>query len=291
LFLKGLFAAAASAILPMSQKTKICMNPACKKPFVPGHYKDRQLVGSSLEHFTIEACKPCHGSGKKNGTVCQKCSGKKSLKQTCAEWYRSYWSQIRKPPRGIPENDQRRALEAVEKKDVRYWSLLVAARNSALRKGELLGLTWGDIEDGGEIRSNFPLRGQWSDKEGFKATKTDAGRIAYFFEEVRKALKKMRGAAAKNDGPADRVWPYSEAETWARWIRIQKQLKIVNPETKREYRFHDWRHVSALRTLKRTGKLSDATVLCGHKNPATTLIYTQQRPEDFVASIEGKGKK
>jgi hypothetical protein len=44
-----------------------------------------------------------------------------------------------------------------------------------------------------------------------------------------------------------------------------------------------------LRTLKRTGKLSDASTLCGHRNPATTAIYTQQRPEDFVASLEGKG--
>jgi integrase len=287
-----MLAAAVSALHPiMNAKTKICMNPSCKKSFIPGHYKDRQLVGSGPEHVTTETCQSCHGTGKKQGAVCQKCSGKKSIKQTCAIWYRSYWSQIRKPPRGIPEEDQRRALELAEKKDLRYWSLLIAARNSALRKGELLGLTWGDIQDGEEIRSNFPLRGQWDDRQGFKETKTGAGRIAYFFEEVRKALKRMRATSAKNDGPADRVWPYSEAETWARWVRIQKQLKIVNPETKRNFRFHDWRHSSAIRTLKKTGKLSDVTVLCGHKNPATTQIYVTQRPEDFVASIEGGGKK
>lgn len=256
------------------------MNPECKKTYEPGHYGNLQKV--CLGVYTEKCMKKCPGK------TCKKCSGSGVYKASCVSWYRKFWSQIRKPPRGIPEEDQRRALEAVEKKDVRYWSLLIAARNSALRKGELLGLTWGDIEDGGEIRSNFPLRGQWSDREGFKATKTDAGRIAYFFDEVRKALKKAKMAVAKNDGPTDRVWPYSEAETWARWIRIQKQLKIVNPETKRPYRFHDLRHTSAIRTLKRTGKLSDATVLCGHKNPATTLIYTQQRPEDFVASIEGK---
>jgi integrase len=186
----------------------------------------------------------------------------------------------------MPEEDQRRALASFEKSDLRFWALLIAARNSALRKGELLGITWADIEDGKEIRSNFPLRGQWDDRAGFKETKTDSGRIAYFLKEVREALVRLRHGLAKTDKGDSRIWPYSEVDTWKRWTNLQEKLKIANPDTKRPYRFHDLRHTAALRALKRTGKLSDASTLCGHKNPATTAIYTQQRPEDFVKSLE-----
>ena len=261
--------------------TSTCLNPACGKVFVPGHYGKLQKVCSG--NYTEKCLKRCPGE------TCRKCGGNGSYKTSCSNWYRRYWSQVRKPPRGMPDEDQSRSLAAMEKADLRFWTILIAARSSALRKGELLGITWADIEVGKEIRSNFPLRGQWDDRVGFKETKTDAGRIAYFLKEVREALARLRQGAAKKDAPEDRIWPYSEVDTWKRWTNLQKKLKITNPETRRPYRFHDLRHTAALRALKRTGKLSDASTLCGHKNPATTAIYTQQRPEDFVASLEGSG--
>ena len=167
-------------------------------------------------------------------------------------------------------------------------ALLVAAARSALRKGELLGITWADIEDGKEIRSNFPLLGQWDDRQGFIGTKTDTGRIAFFLKEVREAVVKLRQGEARKDKADARVWPYTEVDTWKRWVNLQRHLRISNSETKRPYRFHDLRHCAALRTLKRTGKIHDVSVLCGHRNASTSLIYVQQRPEDFVASLEGK---
>ena len=265
---------------PPAPPTSKCLNSSCGKPFVAGHYGKLQRVGKGKDHVYLEKC-----SKKCPGKTCKKCAGKGSYETSCTNWYRGYWSQVRKPPRGMPEAEQNRALAAV-RKDVRFWSFLVAARNSALRKGELLGITWGDAEDGGKIRSNFPLRGQWDDNAGFKATKTDAGRIAFFFKEVRDALGILRGGEAKKEKVDERIWKYSEVDAWKRWVTLQKKLKITNPETKRAYRLHDLRHSSAIRALKKTGKLSDVSVLCGHKNPATTQIYVTQRPEDFIASME-----
>jgi integrase len=259
--------------------TSRCLNPACGKLYAPGHYgKLQKVCGGS---YTERCSKKCPGS------TCKKCGGDGVFKSSCSAWYRKYWSQVRKPPRGMSDEDRNRAVSHMEKRDVRFWALLVAAASSALRKGELLGITWADVEDGKEIRSNFPLSGQWDDRHGFVRTKTDTGRIAFLLQEVRKALTKLRQGEAKKDKPSDRIWPYSEVDTWKRWTNMQKKLKIANPDTKRPYRFHDLRHTAALRTLKRTGKLSDASTLCGHRNPATTAIYTQQRPEDFVKSLEG----
>ena len=262
--------------------TSRCLNPSCGKAFVPGHYGKLQKVGTGKDHVYLEKClKSCPGK------TCKKCGGKGSYESTCTLWYRRYWSQVRKPPRGMSDEDRRRAMGYMLKRDLRFWTLLVAAASSALRKGELLGITWADIEDGKEIRSNFPLTGQWDDRQGFVGTKTDTGRIAFFLQEVREALAKLRQDEARRDKSSDRIWPYSEVDTWKRWVNLQRKLKISNPDTKRPFRFHDLRHTAALRALKRTGKLSDASTLCGHKNPATTAIYTQERPEDFVKSLEG----
>jgi len=260
--------------------TLTCLNPNCRERFVAGHYGKLQKVCSG---FYTETC-----SKKCPGKTCKRCAGKGKYKASCKAWYRRYWAQVRKPPRGMSDEDRQRAMAAALKQDPRFWALLVAAASSALRKGELLGLTWADVLDGDEIRSNFPLRGQWDDKEGFKETKTDAGRIAFFLKEVRDALARIRKdpAVAKKDKATWRIWPYTEVDTWVMWTDLQKRLRIVNPDTRRPFRFHDLRHTAALRALKRTGKLSDASTLCGHKNPATTAIYTQQRPEDFVASME-----
>ena len=255
-----------------------CLNPNCRKQFTAGHYGKLQKVclGSYLEHCS----KKCPGK------TCKRCGGKGKYTATCKAWYRKHWAQVRKPPRGMSDEDRQRAMAAALKQDPRFWSLLVAAASSALRKGELLGLTWADVQDGAEIRSNFPLRGQWDDNEGFKETKTDCGRIAFLLKEAREALARIRKDIAKKDKLADRIWPYTEVDTWVMWTDLQKRLKITNPDTRRPFRFHDLRHTAALRALRKTGKLSDASTLCGHKNPATTAIYTQQRPEDFVASIE-----
>ena len=258
--------------------TKGCLNPSCGKTFTPGHYGDRQLVCSGS--YTEKCLKRCPGK------ACKRCAGKGSYKATCTTWYRVYWSQTRKPPRGMSDEDREKVLKLAKREDLQYWSLLVAAGSSALRKGELLGITWGDIQDRKEIRSNFPLRGQWDDHVGFKETKTDTGRIAFFLAEVREALLALRAHLGKVVD-ADRIWPYTEVSTWSKWVMLQKRCKVTNPDTRRPYRFHDLRHTAALRALKRTGKLSDASTLCGHRNPATTAIYTQQRPEDFVASLEG----
>ena len=258
--------------------TKECLNPSCGKTFTPGHYGDRQLVCSGS--YTEKCSKKCPGK------TCKRCAGKGSYKATCTAWYRVYWSQTRKPPRGMPDEDREKVLNLAKREDLQYWSLLVAAMSSALRKGELLGVTWGDIMDRKEIRSNFPLRGQWDDRVGFKETKTDSGRIAYFLAEVREALLALHKHLGKV-AAEDRIWPYTEVSAWSRWIVLQKRCKITNPDTRRPYRFHDMRHTAAIRTYRQTKDIQKASVLCGHKNSATTAIYTQQRHEDFVASLEG----
>jgi len=233
-----------------------CSNPGCRRQFRPGHYGKLQKI-----------CK----------------------RKECKTWYRSFWAQTRKPPRGIPAKDIDTLMKGA-RIDRGQYALLVVARYSGMRKGELLGLTWGDVLDGGNVKSSIILKGQWSDKDGrFMPTKTGASRIAFLLDESRKALQSFYKKA--DPGLRDRIWDMSESAAWSWFTGLQKMLGISNPETKAPYRFHDLRHTAAVETYQSTGEIHRASVLLGHKNPATTMIYAQERPEEFVAALEKANKR
>jgi len=231
---------------------KTCMNPACGRSFTPGHYGDRQLV----------------------------CG-----KAACHLWYVKHWSSTRKPPRGIPDEDLKKLVAACERAP--FWhSLLVVAAWSGLRKGELLGLTWKDVVDGDHIAPSFVLRGQWDDRSGtFKATKTGASRSCYLLQAAREALQRFWIRLGHPRG-TDRIWPIAESSVWRWFVALQRRARVKNPDTGREYRVHDLRHTAAVRTYRATGDITKATTLLGHRNPATTLIYAQERPEEVARGLD-----
>lgn len=267
-----------------SSNQKICMNPHCGKPFIPGHYGQLQKVCSGSY---LASCKRCKGRD------CRKCGGKGKYKETCRLWYSHFWATTRKRPRSIPDEDFKKLMSA--EREAFWKSYLVVARESGLRKGEMLGLTWIDVLDGENVKSSTVIRGQWSDVDGFRPTKTDSGKMGFFLEESRVALKSFM-KASKTDGAwrESRIWEVTEASVWSWFTSLQRTLGIANPDTGRPYRVHDLRHTAALRTYKATNDLRQAQVLLGHKNANTTSIYAQERPEEFAAGLElalKKGKK
>ena len=235
--------------------TKTCLNPSCRKKFTPGHYGDRQLV--------------CPTDG-------------------CRRWYKTYATQTKKPPRGIPSEDFAKIKSEAVKGAPVYHALLIAARESGMRKGELLGLTWGDIVDAaGKVRSTISLRGQWSEGVGFKATKTGASRTAYLPEPARGPLQNLytgcMGSGREKAG--QRVFPLSECGVW-RWFEgLQRRLKIKNPETGAPYRFHDLRHCVGLELVK-AGRVDLAQKMLGHRNINTTMGYAVRSPEEILDDVE-----
>lgn len=257
-------------------KQRICFNPTCGKPFEPGHYGKRQKVGSSKEHTQVIGCSSCKGSGQKRGEKCYRCGGKGKVNQTCQEWYRLYWTQVRKPPSGIPPAVFAQ-IELAAKGDQLRHACLIAARESALRKGELLGVTWGDIVDpAGQLRQSFELRGQWDDVEGFKATKTGSGRNAYIMPRGVEVLSRLKRGRAD-----ERVFPFTESGIYKWFIHLQKTLDIVKPETGYPYRWHELRH-TLIKELVVSGGLTTAKEVGGHKNIQTTMGYAVESPDDIM---------
>jgi len=269
------------------QSPKTCLNPHCGKEFVPGHYGQRQLV--CREGTAIVSCPKCGGTGLLKGQECYRCRGKKKINQTCKEWYKLYWAQTRKPPRSVPEGDFEKIIGKLGE-DLDQLSFYMVARDSGLRKGELLGLTWGDILHGESIRTSVNIRGQWDDRVGFKITKTGEAKLGYLLEDSRAVLMRLYKERRPRDRSV-RIWEVSEATTWERWVHLQKDLGIANPDTGEPYRVHDLRHTAAHSAYKATGDLTKAQKLLGHKSLATTGIYSQERPEEFVAGLDKARRK
>jgi integrase len=268
---------------------KTCLNPSCGKKFKPGHYGQKQMVcGGGAD----EKCPKCRGTGKRDERTCPRCGGKRKVYVTCRDWYKRHQVQSRKRPRGIPPKEMEALLKRV-KHDPHYHALLAVASESAMRKSELLGLTWDDVLDGDSIRPSFTLLRQWKDGQ-FKPLKTSEARAAFLLEESRIILAnlwKREKSLFMKPKKSDRIWPYTATDVWERFQRLQRKLKVKNPDTGSEYRFHDLRHTAAIAAYRATGDIKMASTLCGHKNLSTTMIYTETRPDEFAANLDSALKK
>jgi integrase len=270
---------------------KVCENPSCSRTFTPGHYGKRQRVGTDKTHVAVISCPTCKGMGKKKGQKCWRCKGTKKVKQTCQEWYRGYALQVKKPTRGIPPDDFSRIEKAAKKEPLKY-ACLIAARESGMRKGELLGLTWSDILDAkGKVRKSFDIRGQWDDTRKFIPTKTKNSRTGYFLPKAVEIVSTLTPGA-----PSDRVFPFYESQIYNWFIALQDRLRIKNPQTDHAYRWHDIRHTLGTELVHGHGDkgLTIAAQILGHKSINTTRGYSQLSDDDVIERalfIRGEEKK
>lgn len=259
--------------------TKKCLNPSCGKTFQPGHYGDRQLV---CRGSFVEKC------GKRcPGPTCKKCKGKGEYRKACRDWYKGHQLAVAQPPRGCASAWEKIAAN-LKKLPLERAALVRVARASGLRKGELLGLTWGDVLKDGKARSQVDVRGKWKDGSGFEPTKTGVSRPAYFTEDARAALDQLRRVGFR--ASVDRIWNFSCAGAWSFWVAFQRSIGVANPDTGRPYRFHDLRHTVGVE-LVAAGKIGLAQQFLGHRSVNSTMKYSVRTAEDVLKEVEGVRKK
>lgn len=159
------------------------------------------------------------------------------------------------------------------------WRMIWFAANTGLRLGEMLSLTWSQVE-GGQIR----LKGMKSD--GKSATKGKRPRVVPIVEDVQAILDEIatEQGSRKSEGLVfvSRVEKKPiHASNFQRdyWRPALKRAGIKN------FRWHDLRHTFCSWIVQGGGQLEKVQELAGHKHLATTKKYSHMAPEHLTETV------
>lgn len=153
--------------------------------------------------------------------------------------------------------------------------LVVMALQTAARQGELLALTWGDVDF---------KRGLIT----FRMTKNGEPRTIKMSTKARAALKSI---STRTPTPTAHVFRNRAGErlvkagiTWA-WAQATKGADLDG------FHFHDLRHTSASWVVQAGVPLNTLRVVMGHKSITMTLRYAHLAPDhqaDAMAALDGR---
>ena len=159
--------------------------------------------------------------------------------------------------------DQEQAL--LDALPERYHPLIVTALHTGMRRGELLRLTWADID-------------WFSGTLKIQETKIDEPRHAPMNSAVQKTLLALKESV--KPAPCDRVFPFNPRYLGRAFQRAVIRAKVA------PFRFHDLRHCFASR-LARLG-VNDRTLMeaGGWKSPAMLRRYVHLGPSSVWQAVE-----
>jgi integrase len=157
-----------------------------------------------------------------------------------------------------------------------------------LRRGEVRGLRWGDIENG-----IISVSGNYLDSEGLKAPKCDSFRRVPIPQSVQSALNKVHELSGDPSGyvmasPAAPKKPLSTKYFQRALENTLRDIGITESEQKqRNIVFHGLRHTYI--TLGRLAGITDMEIqaMAGHKSAAMMERYSHaSQVLDFAAARE-----
>lgn len=168
----------------------------------------------------------------------------------------------------VPEQVER-LLEACGRHSIGLWAIVVIAANTGMRQGEILGLTWADVD----------LRAK---QITLVRTKNNESRIVPLNVDALKALTTITR-------PSDSftlVFPgWTRAKCAMSFHRACRQAGIAH------FRFHDLRHHAASWLTMRGVNQKTIEDICGWKDPRTARRYQHLNTaalHEAVARLEGQ---
>ncbi len=141
--------------------------------------------------------------------------------------------------------------------------VVLLAMNTGLRRGELLSLTWADVDMGAKMLT-------------VRAERAKSGRQRHvpLNAEALDVLLRWHGQCA--DIPV--VFQPNDVKT--AWVKLLEKAKIS------DCRFHDLRHHFASRLVTRGVDLNTVRELLGHSDLKMTLRYAHLAPDHLAAAVE-----
>ncbi len=148
----------------------------------------------------------------------------------------------------------------------KYCPVVVAALNTGLRQGELLRLSWGDID------WNVGVLTIHETKAGERRRVPMNSIVVGLFSSLKAGLQST---------PADRIFPFT-----ARFVRRTFE-KAVRASGVAPFRFHDLRHTFASRLAMQGANDRTLMALGGWKSPAMLSRYAHLSPTHLWKAVEG----
>jgi integrase len=166
--------------------------------------------------------------------------------------------------RRLEGDEEQRLLDACDTgKTPCLKPLLIVAIETGMRRGELLSLTWANI-DLQERVAHLEL------------TKNGSSRDVPLSRRATEALASLRHEAAK---PDDRPFFLTAGALEQAWSRLRVRARVRN------LRFHDLRHEAISRLFEKSLNVVEVSAISGHKEIRMLSRYTHLRASDLVTRL------
>jgi integrase len=155
------------------------------------------------------------------------------------------------------------------------YGIVAVALNTGMRRGEILGLRWSDVDaKGGVVRVRS------------SHAKTGRSRAIPINGAVREVLGKWMGL---DRTPAPGADPYLFARPdGGRYVELKTAFtKALRRAKITGFRFHDLRHTFATYALRRGVTMREVADLLGHSTMNMTMRYANVMPERLAAGLTG----
>jgi integrase len=152
--------------------------------------------------------------------------------------------------------------------------IVMCALNTGMRKGEILGLTWDDVD----LIHGFIL---------LAVTKNGERREIPINGTLRETLETLRRGTIERPRRIDIPYVFYDARTGTKYGNVQKSFNSALKRAKiKDFRFHDLRHCFASHLVMLGIDLTTVKELLGHKTLTMTLRYAHLAPSHKVKAVD-----
>ncbi len=219
---------------------------------------------------------------------------------------------IKTAPPAYTAEEVKAIMDAAEALPVKWRTLFLLLCETGCRRGEALGLKWGNIEqEAGTV--SFVRSLGYTDKDGFfeKPPKNGRGRTVYVSPQLLKLFDDLRQEQEAETGDGfPGIKPHSGNNDFV--FQTDARGGAIRPDTvtRKLESFgsnhgfkglhpHKLRHTFASVAIENGADIPSTAAILGHANPATTMrIYTHTNPEAmkrtgsiFLDALEPKKKE
>lgn len=177
--------------------------------------------------------------------------------------------------RYLDDDELKRLLDAAEAHSSTMYAAVVLSLGCGLRQGELMRLTWPDID----------LKAQ---RLRIMRTKTDKPRMVHIPASVKRALEDLKKGGVVSTRAvflAESGEPLNRGTLRIRWLEIRAAAGL------KDFRWHDLRHSCASFLAQNGATLLEIAEVLGHGSTAVTRRYAhlvQGAPVTGHAALDGK---